>query len=169
MAEENINTLIGSADEMIAFLNGYPGANLGMEQKDQFIHLLNRFPYHRVRMNATSAFNLEDDDNGEAIEYTANRLRAEVNDLANEDGLVITLIDQLKSQINNYKTMLTDDIEHPSVAHTQELNQGLQNIVALFNIANAAAGGRKKSRKSAKKSRKSAKKSRKSAKKSRKH
>jgi hypothetical protein len=172
---ENVDLvkLTTGGEEMLQFINDnltYPNPNF--EKMDRFLELLESFTLRRnIDMDAVNAINPE--DVRETL-YSTEDIEAGLGQLNDDDNLIYNLSNMLKEELESYITNLNPE-RFDGDAHSQNLDVALQNIVAVFNVANpdnnnnAMAGGRKRrSRKSAKKLRKSTKKSRKSAKKSRK-
>jgi hypothetical protein len=177
MENVDLDKLTKGGEEMLQFINDnltYPNPNF--EKMDRFLELLESFTLRRnIDMDAVIAINPE--DVRETL-YSTEAIHEGLKQLNDDDNLIYNLSNMLKEELELYIRNLNPE-RFDGDAHSQNLDVALQNIVAVFNLANpdnnnnAMAGGRKRrSRKSAKKSRKSAKKSRKmnkkSAKKSRK-
>jgi hypothetical protein len=163
----DLNAMLQSAQGMLQFAeqllnNEVPFDNNG---KQQFLNkLIPMAPFETVDRNAEQVINAE---NGRV--YSRESIREMLDDINNEDNELFAFtyeaVTELREYVRKIEGRIFDD-DIPATAYTAELNNALNNIMAIFNAATELAGGRK--RKSAKKSRKSAKKSRKSAKKSRK-
>ena len=173
----DINNLKNSAKEMLEFIESkltFPNIELNAANKLQYLALLNGFSYSRVDANATDAYNIDEADDDGYLRYSTEKIREAIQNVNNdEDTIIYTLIEQVKQQIKEYIEFLENGEFDEDMENNAWLSVTLQNIAAVFNVANAAAGGKKtkktkKSRKTAKKSaRKTAKKSsRKTAKKS---
>jgi hypothetical protein len=176
-----VQQLTDAGIEMTNFVNSYLRhpidlANL-LQHRNDFNTILVKFPYDNNDINVREAFNLEEDDGDDNhLKYDEDDLRVGINNLNDEDSIIYTLVTQLLFELNAYnRVMAARDFDggNPYSAYHKYIDMALKNIVAVYNIAGerVAAGGSKKSRKTAKKSRKSAKKSgksRKSHKKSRK-
>jgi hypothetical protein len=141
-----------------------PNPDLSLASKNEFISMLNDFPYIDVNFRETKAYNVDEPDINEGyLTYSSQMLRSSLN---TDAAIVYTLRDILMTQLDEYIQLIDDGEEDiQDSENTTWLNICLQNIVAVYNVANAAVGGRK--RKSRKK--RLTKKSRKSGKKSRKH
>ena len=175
-----------AGNEMLNFIDEnltYPNANFSQENKVEFIRILDGFPFKNVNLNETVVYDIEDvDEDYGAQEYDDSYIRKRLAKLHESYNLIHRLVSMLRHAVKGYTDTIHSRVFDGDVVesvHHRDLNILLNNLIAVFNVANAAAGGRKrKSRKSAKKSRKSAKKSarkshkksaRKSLKKSRKH
>ena len=173
-----IQKLTNAGIEMKNFINDNSIAYL-LGNQETFYQILEKFPYNNNAMNVMEAVNLdideawEDDGHMNELRYNQDELIEGINNINNGDSIINVLIGQLLERLNEFNSEMAGGIfdgDDPNSAYTNELDQALKNMVAIYNVANlrVVAGGSKKSSKSAKKSRKSAKKSSKSAKKSRK-
>ena len=168
----NVNDLANSGKAMIEFVESkltFPNADLSAENRNEYINLLAGFRYSRVDANATDAYNVDEADDDGYLRYSTDDLREALQNVNNdEDNLVHTLVEQMKQQVKDYIEFLEKGEFDGDMENNAWLSITLQNIAAIFNVGNAAAGGKKaRKSKSAKKSKKVSKKS-KSAKKSKK-
>jgi len=131
-------------------------ANL-LQQRNEFDRILEKFPYNNNDMNVREAFNLEEDDGDDGhLRYNEVTIREAINNLNDEDSIIYTLVNQLLFELNAYNRVMAArdfDGNDPYSAYHRYIDMALKNIVAIYNIAGerVAAGGAKKSRKSAKK------------------
>ena len=138
---------------------------MSAENRNEYVNLLAGFRYSRVDVNATDAYNIDDADDDGYLRYSAHDLREALQNVNNdEDNLIHTLVEQTKQQVKDYIEFLENGEFDGDMENNAWLSVTLQNIAAIFNVANAAAGGKKATKKTkvskAKKS-KSAKKTKK--------
>lgn len=174
----NVNDLANSGKAMIEFVENkltFPNAVLSAENRNEYVNLLAGFRYSRVDVNATDAYNVDEADDDGYLRYSTDDLREALQNVNNdEDNLIHTLIEQMKQQVKEYVAFIENGEFDGDMENNAWLSVTLQNIAAVFNLANAAAGGKKATKskkvtksKSAKKSKsKSAKKSKKTKSKS---
>ena len=169
--------LANSGKAMIEFVESkltFPNVVLSAENRDEYIKLLAGFRHSRVNANATVAYNIDEIDENSVdgyLKYSAGDLREALKNMNNdEDNLVHTLVEQMKQQVKEYIDFIEKGEFDEDMENNAWLSITLENIAAIFNQANVAAGGKKvtkskktKSKKPAKKSKKT--KSKKSAKK----
>ncbi len=167
----NVNDLANSGKAMIEFIENkltFPNAVLSAENRNEYVNLLAGFRYSRVDVNATDAYNVDEADDDGYLRYSADDLREALQNVNNdEDNLIHTLVEQTKQQVKDYIEFLENGEFDGDMENNAWLSVTLQNIAAIFNVANAAAGGKKATKKT-KKSKKSKTKKSKSAKKTKK-
>lgn len=162
----NVNDLANSGKAMIEFIESkltFPNSDLSAENRNEYINLLAGFRYSRVDTNATDAYNVDEADDDGYLRYSTDDLREALQNVNNdEDNLVHTLVEQMKQQVKEYIEFLENGEFDGDMENNAWLSITLQNIAAIFNVANAAAGGKKATKKVTKS--KSAKKSKKATK-----
>ena len=184
---ERLSKIDTATDELMNFidaeLKNHRREDFNIQNMTTFLRIIDEFTFKNVDLNSKIAYNIDDivevdDDVYEAVSISTETLRNSLNNLDDDDNIIHTLVTMLRdevSELSKIVKMYKHDADfEPEQLADRNFNTLLNNIIAIFNVANAAAGGSKKSRKSAKKSakksRKSTKKSaRKSHKKSRKH
>lgn len=123
--------------------------------RETFERILKKFPYNNNDMNVMEAVNLnideayEDDGVMIPLRYDDDDLIKGINNINNGDSIINVLIGQLLERLNEFNSEIAGGIfdgDDPNSAYTNELNQALKNMVAVYNVA-VAAGGTKKSRK----------------------
>ena len=165
----NVNDLANSGKAMIEFVESkltFPNAVLSAENRNEYINLLAGFRYSRVNVRAMDAYNVDEADDDGYLRYSTDDLREALRNVNNdEDNLVHTLVQQMKQQVTDYIEFIENGEFDEDMENNAWLSVTLQNIAAVFNVANAAAGG-KKARKSkkAKKTKKASKKAKKTSK-----
>jgi len=158
-----MNDLANSGKAMLEFIERkltFPNADLSAENRNEYVNLLAGFRYSRVDVNATDAYNVDEVDDDGYLRYSSDDLREALQNVNNdEDNLIHTLIEQMKQQVKEYVDFIEEGEFDGDMENNAWLSITLQNIAAVFNIANAAAGGKKadKKSKSVKKSKKSKK------------
>jgi hypothetical protein len=169
----NVNDLANSGKAMLEFIERkltFPNAVLSAENRNEYVNLLAGFRYSRVDVNATDAYNVDEADDDGYLRYSADDLREALQNVNNdEDNLIHTLIEQMKQQVKEYIEFIEEGEFDGDMENNAWLSITLQNIAAIFNVANAAAGGKKATKKTKKsKAKKSKTKKSKSAKKTKK-
>ena len=157
----NVNDLANSGKAMIEFIENkltFPNAVLSAENRNEYVNLLVGFRYSRVDVNATDAYNVDEADDDGYLRYSADDLREALQNMNNdEDNLIHTLVEQTKQQVKDYIEFLENGEFDGDMENNAWLSVTLQNIAAIFNVANAAAGGKKATKKATKSKSKSAK------------
>lgn len=150
----NVNDLANSGKAMLDFIERkltFPNAVLSAENRNEYVNLLAGFRYSRVDVNATDAYNVDEADDDGYLRYSADDLREALQNVNNdEDNLLHTLIEQMKQQVKEYVTFIEKGEFDGDMENNAWLSVTLQNIAAVFNLANAAAGGKKSKTKAAK-------------------
>lgn len=143
----NVNDLANSGKAMLDFIENkltFPNAVLSAENRNEYVNLLAGFRYSRVDVNATDAYNVDEADDDGYLRYSADDLREALQNVNNdEDNLIHTLIEQMKQQVKEYVAFIEKGEFDGDMENNAWLSVTLQNIAAIFNIANAAAGGKK--------------------------
>jgi hypothetical protein len=167
-----ISDKIDSAvDELMYFidtkLKNHRRDDFNMENMNTFLRIIDEFTFKNVDLNSKIAYNIDDivevdDDVYEAATIPTETLKNSLNNLDDDDNIIHTLVTMLRDKVSKLSEIVkmykhNADFEPEQLAD-RNFNTLLNNIIAIFNAANAAAGGSKKSHK---KSRKSHKKSRK--------
>ena len=160
----NVNDLANSGKGMIEFVESnltFPNAVLSAENRNEYVNLLAGFRYSRVDVNATDAYNVDEVDDDGYLRYSTDDLREALQNVNNdEDNIIHTLIEQMKQQVKEYVAFIENGEFDGDMENNAWLSVTLQNIAAIFNVANAAAGGKKATKKATKsKSKKSKSKS----------
>ena len=150
----NVNDLANSGKAMIEFIENkltFPNAVLSAENRNEYVNLLVGFRYSRVDVNATDAYNVDEADDDGYLRYSADDLREALQNMNNdEDNLIHTLVEQTKQQVKDYIEFLENGEFDGDMENNAWLSVTLQNIAAVFNLANAAAGGKKATKKATK-------------------
>jgi hypothetical protein len=143
----NVNDLANSGKAMLDFIESnltFPNAVLSAENRNEYVNLLAGFRYSRVNVNATDAYNVDEADDDGYLRYSSDDLREALQNVNNdEDNLIHTLIEQMKQQVKDYIEFLENGEFDVDMENNAWLSVTLQNIAAVFNLANAAAGGKK--------------------------
>ena len=151
----NVNDLANSGKAMLDFIERkltFPNAVLSAENRNEYVNLLEGFRYSRVDVNATDAYNVDEADDDGYLRYSADDLREALQNVNNdEDNLIHTLIEQMKQQVKEYVVFIEKGEFDGDMENNAWLSVTLQNIAAIFNLANAAAGGKKATKSKSKK------------------
>lgn len=146
----NLNDAANNGIMTIEFIKdklSYPNASFSKVNQSEFIELLNGFPYGNVDINNVIVYDLNDIDEDGAYVFSKDRIFDALTKLDDEDNIIYSVLNNAVDHINTYVEVIKSgvfDADEPASAHTQNLNIVLENIIAIFNIANEHVGGKKK-------------------------
>jgi len=133
MENVDLDKLRTGGENMLRFINEnltHPIVNL--KGKCQFLLCFKSFTLGRnINKNAVVAINPED---GEIL-YSTEDILAGLEQLDDDDNVIYNLSNMLKEELTSYIKKLSPE-QFDGDAHSQNLDIALQNILAVFNVAN---------------------------------